>query len=151
MLTFVIFKNQPKALQDDVVDMLWDFWKEVYIKSDITTKAALWQKLNTSYACLIMRHQEYGIVGSVTITIDTPIETFHTNYWIGDLFIRKEFRKMKLGSIAMQLTEKYLRSRNVSVAYLWCHEPLIGFYTKNQWILSPFDKYGDKHTMIKML
>jgi GNAT superfamily N-acetyltransferase len=150
MLTFEHFSEQCQVVQDHIVSILWDQWQHKYVTSSVGSTTELCNKLKSAYACLVM-FDNGEVVGTVTITIDTPTETFTTQYWIGDLLIKEEFRKKRLGSKAMYQAEKYLKSRGVSIAHLWCEKDVVDFYVKAQWNISPDDVHDGKYTLIKML
>ena len=147
------FKNLSKDIQEDIAITLWETWTDDYKATEINSATTLVKEFSNIFACFVMFSGSEW-VGCATIHIDTPTETFKTQYWIGNLFIKRDFRKKGYGTIMMQYAEKYLKSRNISLVYIWCYKDVLDFYLKNNWNLSQSETYPDKkdtNIMIKMI
>ena len=151
--TILPYKTLSKDIQVDIANTLWEMWAEDYKATNINSATQLVEKFNDIFACFVM-FDGFDWVGCATINIDTPIEMFKTQYWIGNLFIKKDVRKKRYGTMMIKYAEKYLKSRNISLLYIWCYKDVIGFYLKNNWNLSHSEAHPhkeDTHIMIKMI
>lgn len=143
------FKEAPPNIQGDIIALLWSEWEGEFMESGIVSIDGLSSKLIDMYAFYIFTDKSNNIIGSVGVTIDTPLPTFNTKYWIGNLFVNPTCRKQKNGEMILKFVENFLWKRGITVAHLWCNEDVIGFYKKYHWNFSEIKDC--KSIMIKML
>ena len=152
-----IFNTLPTNIQNDVTNTLWEEWSINFKESGILNRHDLCEKLNQSNNMFFVFFGNdcegfHNFIGTASINYDTPIETFNTNYWINNIFVRKEIRYMRRGSSIMRYVENYLKNKGVNIAHLWCDTDIIPFYSKLDWTFSEFDETNPKREiMFKML
>lgn len=153
LLHFFLFRDTSSHIQQKVATVLYEQWQDNFKGCNIKNIDDLVNTLKQIYLCFVVLFDNSEFIGTVCVKIDTPVETFNTNYWICNLFVVKEHRSKRIGQDILQFTERYMfKEKNVHVLHLWCNIDLVNFYKKNDWILSEADsKNIDTKIMIKMI
>lgn len=146
-----MFKNLDDSLKITVATHLFKEWEKEYNQTGIIDRQGLIKELNSVHLCFVIINAIGEYIGSVVINMDTPIQSFNTNYWLSNLFIIPEKRGIGIGKDLMAFSENYLFSKGISILHLWCTDELIEFYKKINWNISNKDSTDKKYILIKML
>jgi hypothetical protein len=152
-LIFLFYNDIDPILQHNVALTLLSEWKVNFKEGNVKTADDLINILKEMYLCLVVIDENTDFIGTICVKIDTPNETFNTNYWICNLFVTERHRGTHIGHDILSLTEWYMFTmKNISVLHLWCDKTLTEFYRKKNWILSEEDsKNMDIKIMVKMI
>ena len=77
-------------------------------------------------------------VGVVSVMVEEP-QGFMRNkvapeYWICNVFVKKNRRKDGCGSRLLARAEEHIAAQGAKEAHLWCEEHLVAFYGARGWI-----------------
>lgn len=131
------FKDCDPTTQQHICSLLYQRWEKEYKECDLSSAYELQQHLSKEiFKCFVLfdDQSKNEFLGTVSSNTDTGNKiTFKTNFFICNLFVKPDKRKMGYGKILLDHIEKYLASQNISTVTLYCEQEVYDFYIKHKY------------------